>query len=48
MRKFTPFTLVVLLMAMLVSCAQPTAQVIVQTQVVEKEVIKPRLLRRSY
>jgi multiple sugar transport system substrate-binding protein len=46
MRKIHVITLVVLLMAMLVSCAQPTsmpaptAQVIVQTQIVEKEVIK--------
>src|SRR5512137_483509 len=46
MRKIHVITLVVLLMALLASCAQPTpmpaptAQVIVQTQIVEKEVIK--------
>jgi multiple sugar transport system substrate-binding protein len=43
MRKIHTSMLVVLLMAMLVSCAQPTpppAQVIVQTQIVEKEVVK--------
>ncbi|MFZ6026315.1 MAG: ABC transporter substrate-binding protein [Chloroflexota bacterium] len=33
-------TLMALLAVMLVACAQPTAQVIVQTQVVEKEVVK--------
>jgi PBP1b-binding outer membrane lipoprotein LpoB len=32
--------LVALVAVMLVSCAQPTAQVVVQTQVVEKEVTK--------
>src|SRR5512137_1958491 len=46
MRKIHVITLVVLLMALLASCAQPTpmpaptAQVIVQTQIVEKEVVK--------
>ena len=43
MRKIHSITLMVLLIAMLVSCAQPpapTAEVIIQTQIVEKEVVK--------
>lgn len=40
MRKLHAITLVALLAVMLASCATPTAQVIVQTQVVEKEVVK--------
>lgn len=43
MRKIYTIMLVVLLAMMLVSCAQPTpppAEVIVQTQIVEKEVVK--------
>jgi multiple sugar transport system substrate-binding protein len=40
MRKFRLITLVTLLVCMLAACAQPTPQVIVQTQVVEKQVTK--------
>ena len=40
MRKAFTFVLVILLMAMLASCAQATPQVVVQTQIVEKEVVK--------
>lgn len=40
MKKLRTIMLVALLVVMLVSCAKPTAEVIVQTQVVEKEVVK--------
>jgi multiple sugar transport system substrate-binding protein len=40
MRGFRTLTLVILAALMLVSCAQATPQVVVQTQVVEKEVVK--------
>jgi multiple sugar transport system substrate-binding protein len=40
MRKLRTIIFVALLAVMLVSCAQPPAQVVIQTQVVEKEVIK--------
>lgn len=43
MRKIYTLTLMAVLVAMLVSCAQPTpppAEVIIQTQIVEKEVVK--------
>src|SRR5512135_1341160 len=40
MRRFRAITLVTLLAFVLAACAQATPQVIVQTQVVEKEVVK--------
>jgi len=40
MRGFRTLTLVILVALMLASCAQPTPQVVIQTQVVEKEVVK--------
>jgi hypothetical protein len=40
MKRFRTITLVALLAIMLASCAQPTPEVVVQTQVVEKEVIQ--------
>jgi multiple sugar transport system substrate-binding protein len=40
MKRLRTITLMALLTMMLVACAQPTPQVIVQTQVVEKEVVQ--------
>ena len=40
MKRFRAITLLALLAVMLVACATPTAQVIIETKVVEKEVVK--------
>ena len=47
MRKINTFMLVVLIAAMLVSCAKPTAEIIFQTQVVEKEVVKTQVVEKE-
>ena len=40
MKKFRAITLLVLLVTMFAACTTPTPQVVIETQVVEKEVIK--------
>jgi multiple sugar transport system substrate-binding protein len=44
MKKFSTIIIVALVAMLLVSCAQPTAEVIIQTQVVEKEVVQTQVV----
>jgi multiple sugar transport system substrate-binding protein len=47
MKGFRTITLLVLLAVMLVACATPTPQIIIETQVVEKEVIQTQVVEKE-